>query len=178
MPVCSDRRQHDELTAVPVTSASARHSLRALLTVHLLATVGVFGADLVLLTVGISALFGADVRSVYPPSHLIAEVVVQPLAIVSLATGVALGLLSGWGLVRFWWTAIKLAITAALTLVVLGVLVPTPRSSSGPGSHATRIHCARTITSRRAARTGVLPAHHQCRAGDLQTPLATAQIGC
>jgi hypothetical protein len=45
---------------------------------------------------------------------------VQPFAIASLATGVGLALLSGWGLVRFWWTAIKLAVTAALTLVVVG----------------------------------------------------------
>jgi hypothetical protein len=71
-----------------------------------------------------------------PPSHLIAEVVVQPLAIALLAgpfarelvdagnTSIALGPLSGWGITRYWWTAIKLAITAALTLVVVGVLVP------------------------------------------------------
>jgi hypothetical protein len=31
---------------------------------------------------------------------------------------------SGWGITRYWWTAIKLAITAALTVVVVGVLVP------------------------------------------------------
>jgi hypothetical protein len=93
-----------------MTPAFARH--KALLMLHILTTIGVFGADLALLTLGISALFGADARSVYPPSHLIAEVLVQPLAIASLATGVALGLLSGWGLVRYWWTGIKLAITA------------------------------------------------------------------
>jgi hypothetical protein len=106
-----------------MTSESAARR-KVLLIIHILTTVGVFGADLVLLTLGISALVGADARSVYPPSHVIAEVVVQPLAIASLATGVALGLLSGWGLLRYWWTAIKLAITVALTVVVIGVLVP------------------------------------------------------
>jgi hypothetical protein len=57
-------------------------------------------------------------------------VVVQPLAIASLATGVALGLLGGWGITRYWWTAIKLAISAALTLVVVGVLVPRVRAAA------------------------------------------------
>jgi hypothetical protein len=33
------------------------------LTVHVLTTVGVFGADLVLLTLGLSAVFGADART-------------------------------------------------------------------------------------------------------------------
>jgi hypothetical protein len=96
----------------------------ALLTLHVLTSVGLFGADLVLLTLGVSAVFGVDVRAVYPPSHLIAQVVIQPLAILALATGVALGLLSGWGLFRYWWTTIKLAVTAVMTLVVVAVLVP------------------------------------------------------
>ena len=97
---------------------------KALLTLHVLTTVGLFGADLVLLTLGVSAILGADPRTVYPPSHLIAAVIVQPLAVASLATGVVLGRVSGWGLLRYWWTAIKLTITVALTLVVVGVLVP------------------------------------------------------
>ena len=104
------------------TEAGARN--KALLTLHVLTTVGLFGADLVLLTLGVSAVLGADPRTVYPPSHLIAAVIVQPLAIASLATGIALGRVSGWGLLRYWWTAIKLGMTAAMTLVVVGVLVP------------------------------------------------------
>jgi hypothetical protein len=94
------------------------------LTLHVLTTVGLFGADLVLLTLGVSAVLGADPRTVYPPSHLIAAVVVQPLAIAALATGVVLGRVSGWGLLHYWWTAIKLGLTLAMTIVVVGVLVP------------------------------------------------------
>jgi hypothetical protein len=101
---------------------AARRNL--LLAVHILATVGLFGADLVLLLLGASSVFGADPRSVYPAAHLIGQMLVQPLALVSLSTGVALALLTPWGLFQYWWTALKLAITVALTIVVLVVLVP------------------------------------------------------
>jgi hypothetical protein len=104
------------------TGSDAR--LKALLTLHILTTVGLFGADLVLLTLGVSAVLGADPRTVYPAGHLIAAVVVQPLAIAAVATGVVLARVSGRGLLRYWWTAIKLGMTVAMTIVVVGVLVP------------------------------------------------------
>jgi hypothetical protein len=95
-----------------------------LLTAHVLTTVGAFGADLVLITLGYSALLGADPSTVYPASRLVASTVVAPLALVSLATGVVLARLHGWGLFRYWWVTIKLAITLLLTVLVLTVLVP------------------------------------------------------
>jgi len=114
-PLTSDRRPRGALPA---------RWRRLLLTMHVLATVGVFGTDLVLLTLGASSLLGADPVTVYPTAHLIAAVVVQPLAVASLASGVALGLLTPWGLLHYWWTTIKLAITAVLSGVVVLVLVP------------------------------------------------------
>jgi uncharacterized membrane protein len=47
-----------------------------------------------------------------------------PLTLVALGTGVLLGLLTQWGLLRYWWVTIKLALTAILTGVILFVLVP------------------------------------------------------
>ena len=104
-------------------SAEARPR-RLLLTLHILATVGLFGADLVLVTLGFSAVFGAEPSTVYPAAQLVASTVVAPLALVSLASGVVLARWSGWGLFRYWWVTLKLAITLILTLVVLTVLVP------------------------------------------------------
>jgi hypothetical protein len=101
---------------------AARRNL--LLTLHVLVTVGVFGTDLVLLVLGVWSIFDGDPRMVYPAAHLIAEVLVQPLAVASLATGVALALLTPWGLLRYWWTAIKFGITIVMTVVVVLVLVP------------------------------------------------------
>lgn len=95
-----------------------------LLTFHIAATAGVFGADLVLVALGAAGLGGADPVTVYPAARLVGEALALPLAIASLASGVALALTSSWGLFKFWWVTIKLAITGLLTAVLLFVLVP------------------------------------------------------
>lgn len=97
---------------------------KLLLTVHVVATVSVLGTDLVLLALGISSLGGADPRTIYPAAHLVGARLVGPLAVLALGTGLLLGVLTPWGLFRYWWVTIKLAITAVLTGVVLFVLVP------------------------------------------------------
>jgi hypothetical protein len=100
------------------------HWRKLLLTVHVVATVSVLGTDLVLLALGLSSLSGADPRTIYPAAYLVGARLVAPLAVLALATGLLLGLLTPWGLFRYWWVTIKLAITAVLTGVVLFVLVP------------------------------------------------------
>jgi hypothetical protein len=97
---------------------------KLLLTVHVAATVSVLGADLVLLLLGLSSLSGADPRTIYPAAHLVGARLVAPLAVLSLSTGLLLGILTSWGLFKYWWVTIKLAITTVLTGVVLFVLVP------------------------------------------------------
>src|SRR5918995_6527856 len=97
---------------------------KLLLTVHVAASVSVLGADLVLLALGVASVGGADPVTIYPAASLIAAWLVAPLALVALASGLALGLLTPWGLFTYWWVTIKLAIVAVLTGVVLFVLVP------------------------------------------------------
>jgi hypothetical protein len=97
---------------------------KLLLTVHIIATVSVLGTDLVLLLLGLASLNGTDPRAIYPAAHLVAARLVAPLAVLSLGTGLLLGSLTPWGLFRYWWVTIKLAITTVLTAVVLFVLVP------------------------------------------------------
>jgi hypothetical protein len=104
---------------------------RIVLTVHVLATVGLFGADLVLLTLGISGASGSDPRTVYPAAHLVGAWVVAPLATIALVSGLTLGTFTRWGLVKHWWIAIKLAITAVLTTLVYLVLLPKLGSVAG-----------------------------------------------
>lgn len=96
----------------------------SLLSVHVAASVGVLGADLTLLTLGIAGVGGADPVSIYPAARLVGAWLVAPLALVALVTGLALGLLTPWGLFTYWWVTIKLAIVVALTGAVLFVLVP------------------------------------------------------
>ncbi|MCA1718881.1 MAG: hypothetical protein LC781_19330 [Actinobacteria bacterium] len=97
---------------------------KLLLTVHVATAVSVLGTDLVLLVLGISSVRGADPRTIYPAADLIATWLLAPLAVVALGTGVLLGLLTRWGLFRYWWVTIKLTLTAILTGVILFVLVP------------------------------------------------------
>jgi hypothetical protein len=97
---------------------------RLLLTVHVAASVSVLGADLVLLALGVASVGGADPVTIYPAASLVAAWLVQPLAFSALASGLALGLLTPWGLFTYWWVTIKLGIVAVLTGVVLFVLVP------------------------------------------------------
>jgi hypothetical protein len=97
---------------------------KLLLTVHVVATVSVLGTDLVLLLLGLASMGGADPQTIYPAAYLVAARLVAPLALISLGTGILLGILTPWGLFKYWWVAIKLAITAVLTAVVILVLVP------------------------------------------------------
>ena len=100
------------------------HRHRLLLTAHVTASVGVLGADLVLLALGVAGVAGATPVTVYPAARLVAAYVVAPLALAALATGLWLALSTSWGLFRYWWVAIKLAITLSLTVAVLFVLLP------------------------------------------------------
>ena len=97
---------------------------KLLLTVHVATAVSVLGTDLVLLVLGISSVRGADPQTIYPAAHLVAIWLLAPLATLALGTGVLLGLLTQWGLLRYWWVTIKLTLTAVLTGVILFVLVP------------------------------------------------------
>lgn len=97
---------------------------KLLLSVHVAASVGVLGADLSLLTLGIASVGGADPVTIYPAARLVGAGLVAPLALTALVTGLALGLLTQWGLFTYWWVTIKLAIVVILTGAVLFVLVP------------------------------------------------------
>jgi hypothetical protein len=97
---------------------------RLLLTAHVAASVGVLGADLALLSLGVASVSGADPVTIYPAARLIAGGLVVPLALTALVTGLALGLLTQWGVFKYWWVTIKLAIVVILTAAVLFVLVP------------------------------------------------------
>lgn len=97
---------------------------KPLLSLHVATTVSVLGTDLVLLTLGIASLGGADPRTIYPATHLASAYLVAPLAVLSLGTGLLLGLLTPWGVFKYWWVTIKLAITVVLTAIVLFVVVP------------------------------------------------------
>ena len=95
---------------------------RFLLTAHIVLSVGWIGAIASFLGLSLVGLTSDDaelVRSVYRASEPLTELVVVPLAVASLATGLIQSLATQWGLIRHYWVIVKLAITVLAVLVLL-----------------------------------------------------------
>jgi len=96
---------------------------RALLTVHIIGSVGWMGAATAYLALGIAASATGNVetfRAAWIGMELIGWFVIVPLVISALLTGVLLAVATPWGLFRHYWVVISLALTAlCLVLVVL-----------------------------------------------------------
>lgn len=97
---------------------------KLVLATHIAVSVGALGADLVLLMLLLTGFSGADPLTVYPAARLVGAWLIAPLAVATLVSGVLLGAFTPWGLFRYWWVAIKLAIVLALVTAVFLVLVP------------------------------------------------------
>jgi hypothetical protein len=107
------------------TSRLAPPWRKLLLSVHIIVSVGLLGADAAVLLLCIAGARGAAPGTVYPAAYLIGGSLLVPLAVLALATGLAQGLLTSWGIVRYWWVTLKLTLTVAGIVLALLVLVPT-----------------------------------------------------
>ena len=106
---------------------------RALLTVHIIAGVGLLGDVAAVLAINVRAATTADAALAAASYELLAMFTVLfgiPLSFVALGTGILLGLASPWGVVRHAWVAAKLALL--LGVILVGALV------LGPGTEAMR----------------------------------------
>src|SRR3954469_19271905 len=107
---------------------------KLLLTLHIGSSVGLLGTDATVLLLAVSGARGRDPGAVYPAAQLIGSLVLVPVALLSLTTGVLLGLLTPWGLFRHWWVTAKLAFTTAGAVLSLVVLTPALGGlADGPG---------------------------------------------
>jgi hypothetical protein len=97
---------------------------KLLLTIHIGSSVGLLGTDATVLLLAVTGARGGDPVAVYPAARLIGSLLLVPAALLSLATGVLLGLLTPWGLVRHWWVTAKLVLTTAGAVLSLTVLTP------------------------------------------------------
>jgi hypothetical protein len=100
---------------------------RAGLTLHVLTSLGWFGAVvafLVLAVVGSVSPLAITVRGAYVSMDALARLVILPLCLASLVTGVVLSLISKWGLVRHYWVMFKLVLNLLSTLVLVGHMQP------------------------------------------------------
>lgn len=95
---------------------------RVALTVHVLVSVGWFGAVGAFLAIALVGATSSDpftVRSAYLALDPLGTFVIIPFALASLATGILQGLGTHWGLVRHYWVAIKLWLSVFATAVLL-----------------------------------------------------------
>lgn len=95
--------------------------------VHIVAAGAWIGVDVIVAVLVLTGWFSGDgtVRGI--AYQALAMFVVWPMltsALVSLITGLILGLGSTWGLLRYWWVAVKLALNLVLCTLIVFLLPP------------------------------------------------------
>jgi hypothetical protein len=102
---------------------------KAVLTTHVLTSVGWLGAVVAYLALDVTAATSRDValvRTAYGAMELVVVSAIAPLALVAVVVGVVNALGTTWGLFRHWWVIVKLLLTLVATTVLL-LQVPTIR---------------------------------------------------
>jgi hypothetical protein len=99
---------------------------KSVLVVHIVSAGAWIGIDVVMAIVVFTPLLGDDeTRALcYQALELFAVWPLLATGLVCLASGVVLGLGTKYGLVRYWWVAIKLVLNIVLTALVLVALRP------------------------------------------------------
>jgi hypothetical protein len=95
---------------------------RFVLTVHVIVSVGWFGAVAAFLALAVAGLASRSVQTVQAASlamELIGLFVITPLSLASLASGLVSALGSPWGLFRHYWVVFKLVLNVVATAVLL-----------------------------------------------------------
>jgi hypothetical protein len=123
----------------------SRHKL--VLTVHIVAALGLFGASFVLVVAGLHAATrdeASDAQAVYALLRLLTFSVDIPLAVITLLGGLTLALTSKWRLFRYWWVMGKLALylgTLTVGVTLIGPTIDTMldvTETSSPGEDSAR----------------------------------------
>jgi hypothetical protein len=100
---------------------------RAALTVHILAAGAWIGIDVVLGVLVFTARLSSDTATQalsYQALELFAFWPLLAAGLVTLASGVVLGLGTKYGLIRYWWVAVKLSLNVLLVALVVLALRP------------------------------------------------------
>ena len=106
---------------------------RAALLVHIVSSVGWLGSVAAFLVLAVAGLTSSNpelVRAAYVGMDLIGWMMIFPLSLASLLSGIIQGLGTVWGLFRHYWVFIKLVITAGATLLLFVHLRPVTAMSA------------------------------------------------
>lgn len=118
------------MTSVPTVSrlSLSRSARKAVLLLHVLSSVSWIGVDLVMGALALRGLTTGDPRTmatVYAALEMFCIPLLLTLGLLSLTTGLLLGLGTRFGVLRYWWVVVKLVVTTVLVLLVLVALRPT-----------------------------------------------------
>jgi hypothetical protein len=97
---------------------------KSLLTVHIIASVGLFGSVAGLFVAGAWAATRdtmTEAHAIYELMSVLPFVLGIPFSFIALGTGVLLAVTSRWGLLRHWWVTGKLVLL--VTTILVGALV-------------------------------------------------------
>lgn len=100
---------------------------KLLLAVHVASSIGWFGALAAFIALATTGRVSGDpelVRACYLVMKIIMVFVILPFGPVALTTGVTLGMLTSWGLVRHYWVLLKLVITSIATFLLIVHVTP------------------------------------------------------
>ena len=115
---------------------------KAVLTAHVVTSVGWLGSVVAYLVLDLTAVTSADPdlsRVAFVAMELVVVSAVVPLALASVVIGVINALGTSWGLFRHWWVVVKLLLTTVATVVLLlqvpGIrsMAEAARSGADPG---------------------------------------------
>lgn len=104
-----------------------RRSRKVTLVLHIVAAAAWFGMDCALTVLVFTATLAGDPAIVATCLQALRLFAVWPMlaaAVVSLLTGVVLGLGSKYGLVRYWWVTVKLSVNVLMSVLVIIALRP------------------------------------------------------
>src|SRR3954451_736829 len=100
---------------------------RTALVVHVISAGAWIGIDVVVAVLVLTARLTDDPATEGLAYRALATFVVWPMlvsALVCLASGLVLGLATKWGLVRYWWVAVKLVLNLLLCTLIVVLLQP------------------------------------------------------
>jgi hypothetical protein len=123
----AERTERPERADRTVRLRLSARTRKLVLLVHIAAAGAWLGLDLVLGILVVTVVATADVTSAAAAAASIAAFATWPLALVglvTLASGLLLGLATKYGLVRYRWVLVKLVINVVLVTLVVLVLTP------------------------------------------------------
>lgn len=104
-----------------------RRLRKATLALHIAAAGAWIGIDVIVAVLVLTGWFSGDVTVRSLAYRALATFVVWPMlttGLVSLVSGLVLGLGTAWGLLRYWWVGVKLALNLVLCSLIVLVLQP------------------------------------------------------